>query len=168
MKNEHYDVLNVEGGRPVKMWTRGVPVEEEAKRQLANTARMPFIYKHMAAMPDVHLGKGSTIGSVIPTLGAIIPAAVGVDIGCGMMAAKTTLAASDLPDIASVVSATGAGQVFDIDDAQTTADAIAAVIADAGTYRAASAAAARTLTWQNEVDGLLRLAVAALERPGRS
>lgn len=78
------------------------------------------------------------------------------------------VAASDLPDIASVVSATGAGQVFDIDDAQTTADAIAAVIADAGTYRAASAAAARTLTWQNEVDGLLRLAVAALEGPGRS
>jgi tRNA-splicing ligase RtcB len=69
MKHEHYDVLDVEGGRPVKMWTRGVPVEEEAKRQLANTARMPFIYRHMAAMPDVHLGKGSTIGSVIPTLG---------------------------------------------------------------------------------------------------
>jgi tRNA-splicing ligase RtcB len=96
MKHEHYDVLNVEGGRPVKMWTRGVPVEEEAKRQLANTARMPFIYRHMAAMPDVHLGKGSTIGSVIPTLGAVIPAAVGVDIG--MMAAKTTLSANDLPD----------------------------------------------------------------------
>jgi len=98
MQAEHYDVLNVEGGRPVKMWTRGVPVEEEARRQLANTARMPFIYRHMAAMPDVHLGKGSTIGSVIPTLGAVIPAAVGVDIGCGMMAAKTTLAARDLPD----------------------------------------------------------------------
>nr|WP_314542821.1 RtcB family protein [uncultured Massilia sp.] len=98
MQKEHYDVLQVEGARPVKMWTRGVPVEEEARRQLANTARMPFIYKHMAAMPDVHLGKGSTIGSVIPTLGAVIPAAVGVDIGCGMMAAKTTLSASDLPD----------------------------------------------------------------------
>jgi len=95
---QHYDVLDVEGGRPVKMWTRGVPVEEEARQQLAHTARMPFIYRHMAAMPDVHLGKGSTIGSVIPTLGAVIPAAVGVDIGCGMMAAKTTLGASDLPD----------------------------------------------------------------------
>ena len=94
----HYEVLEVAGGRPVKMWTRGVPVEEEARRQLANTARMPFIYRHMAAMPDVHLGKGSTIGSVIPTLGAVIPAAVGVDIGCGMMAAKTTLGANDLPD----------------------------------------------------------------------
>jgi tRNA-splicing ligase RtcB len=98
MNDEHYDVLNVQDGRPVKMWTRGVPVEEEARRQLANTARMPFIYKHMAAMPDVHVGKGSTIGSVIPTLGAVIPAAVGVDIGCGMMAAKTTLSARDLPD----------------------------------------------------------------------
>lgn len=98
MKHEQYDVLHVEGGRPVKMWTHGVPVEEDAKRQLANTAKMPFIYKHIAVMPDVHLGKGSTIGSVIPTLGAIIPAAVGVDIGCGMIAAKTTLTANDLPD----------------------------------------------------------------------
>lgn len=93
-----YDTMDVPGGRPVKMWTHGVPVEAEAKQQLANTARMPFIYKHIAVMPDVHLGKGSTIGSVIPTLGAVIPAAVGVDIGCGMMAAKTTLTASDLPD----------------------------------------------------------------------
>jgi tRNA-splicing ligase RtcB len=98
MSHEEYDVLDIAGARPVKMWTHGVPVEEEAKRQLANTARMPFIYKHIAVMPDVHVGKGSTIGSVIPTLGAIIPAAVGVDIGCGMMAAKTTLTASDLPD----------------------------------------------------------------------
>lgn len=98
MKHETFDVMQVEGGRPVKMWTRGVPVEDEAKKQLSNTAKMPFIYKHIAAMPDVHLGKGSTIGSVIPTLGAIIPAAVGVDIGCGMMAAKTTLTANDLPD----------------------------------------------------------------------
>ena len=106
MSKQNFDVLNVEGGRHVKMWTQGVPVEEEAKVQLANTAKMPFIYKHMAAMPDVHLGKGSTIGSVIPTLGAIIPAAVGVDIGCGMMAAKTTLTANDLPDnLAGVRSA---------------------------------------------------------------
>src|ERR1041384_4908728 len=93
-----YDKMEVKGGRPVKMWTHGVPVEDDAKRQLANTAKMPFIYKHIAVMPDVHLGKGSTIGSVIPTFGAIIPAAVGVDIGCGMMAAKTTLTANDLPD----------------------------------------------------------------------
>jgi len=95
MKHEDYDVMQYENGRPIKMWTKGVPVEDEAKKQLANTSRMPFIYKHIAVMPDVHLGKGSTIGSVIPTLGAVIPAAVGVDIGCGMMAAKTTLHAND-------------------------------------------------------------------------
>lgn len=59
---------------------------------------MPFVYKHIAVMPDVHLGKGSTIGCVIPTLGAVIPAAVGADRGCGMTAAKTTLTANDLPD----------------------------------------------------------------------
>jgi tRNA-splicing ligase RtcB len=80
------------------MWTRGVPVDEQSKQQLLNTASMPFIYKWLAVMPDVHYGKGSTIGSVIPTKGAIIPAAVGVDIGCGMMAVRTSLTANDLPD----------------------------------------------------------------------
>jgi tRNA-splicing ligase RtcB len=80
------------------MWTHGVPVEKEAQTQLLNTAKMPFIFKHIAVMPDVHVGKGLTIGSVIPTLGAIIPAAVGVDIGCGMLAVKLTLSATDLPD----------------------------------------------------------------------
>lgn len=98
MKNVNYEVMHGAGGQPIKMWTKGVPVEEAARLQLANTAKMPFIYKHLAVMPDVHLGKGSTIGSVVPTLGAVIPAAVGVDIGCGMMAAKTTLTANDLPD----------------------------------------------------------------------
>lgn len=98
MEQQQYETMSTENGKPIKMWTRGVPVEKEAREQLANTARMPFIYKHIAVMPDVHVGKGSTIGSVIPTLGAIIPAAVGVDIGCGMMAAKTTLNAADLPD----------------------------------------------------------------------
>jgi tRNA-splicing ligase RtcB len=98
MEQEDYELLDTGAGRPVKMWTKGVPVEDAAKRQLANTAQLPFIYKHIAVMPDVHLGKGSTIGSVIPTMGAVIPAAVGVDIGCGMMAAKTTLSANDLPD----------------------------------------------------------------------
>jgi len=96
--DQYFDVLDAGAGRPVKMWTRGVPVEREAREQLAKTAQMPFIYKHIAVMPDVHVGKGSTIGSVIPTLGAVIPAAVGVDIGCGMIAAKTTLRAEDLPD----------------------------------------------------------------------
>lgn len=98
MSETNYETMHVEGGRHVKMWTRGVPVEDDARAQLANTARMPFIFKHLAVMPDVHVGKGSTIGSVIPTIKAIIPAAVGVDIGCGMMAATTTLRASDLPD----------------------------------------------------------------------
>jgi len=95
---DSFETLATADGAPVKMWTRGVPVEPEAREQLLKTAAMPFIYKHLAVMPDVHLGKGSTIGSVIPTVGAIIPAAVGVDIGCGMMAARTTLTAADLPD----------------------------------------------------------------------
>jgi tRNA-splicing ligase RtcB len=89
---------DVPGGVPLKMWTQGVPVEDEAKRQLSNAARLPIVFKHIAAMPDVHLGIGATVGSVIPTLKAIIPAAVGVDIGCGMIACKTTLTAEDLPD----------------------------------------------------------------------
>jgi tRNA-splicing ligase RtcB (3'-phosphate/5'-hydroxy nucleic acid ligase) len=90
---------------PVKMWTRGVPVDSSAADQLLKTAQLPFIYKWLAVMPDVHHGKGSTIGSVIPTLGAIIPAAVGVDIGCGMMAVRTSLDATDLPDTLSGVRA---------------------------------------------------------------
>ncbi|MFI5444202.1 RtcB family protein [Polaromonas sp. UC242_47] len=88
----------VPGGVPVKMWTRGVPIEDKAMRQLTNAARLPIVFKHIAAMPDVHFGIGATVGSVIPTFKAIIPAAVGVDIGCGMIACKTTLAAGDLPD----------------------------------------------------------------------
>jgi tRNA-splicing ligase RtcB len=80
------------------MWTQGVPVEAEAQKQLSNAAKLPIVFKHIAVMPDVHLGIGATIGSVIPTFKAIIPAAVGVDIGCGMMACKTTLTAADLPD----------------------------------------------------------------------
>jgi len=93
-----YDYHQVESGVPIKMWTRGVPVEDEARAQLARAAQMPFIFRHVAAMPDVHVGIGATVGSVIPTKGAVIPAAVGVDIGCGMMAARTSLMANDLPD----------------------------------------------------------------------
>ena len=92
-------------GAPVKMWTRGVPVEDLSAKQLANTASLPFIYKWLAVMPDVHFGKGSTIGSVIPTKGAIIPAAVGVDIGCGMMAWQLSLSAKDLPDNLAAIRA---------------------------------------------------------------
>ncbi|GAA5179495.1 RtcB family protein [Niveibacterium umoris] len=92
-----HQILEVANGKPIKLWAEGVPVEDDARRQLMNTATMPFIFRHLAVMPDVHLGKGSTIGSVIPTRGAIIPAAVGVDIGCGMMAVRTSLTAADLP-----------------------------------------------------------------------
>lgn len=98
MSEQAYELLDMGGGVPVKMWTRGVPVEDKAKEQLARTARMPFVFSHVAAMPDVHTGIGATVGSVVATRGAIIPAAVGVDIGCGMCAAQTTLMASDLPD----------------------------------------------------------------------
>jgi tRNA-splicing ligase RtcB len=83
---------------PIKMWTRGVPVEDAAMQQLRNVATLPFVHRHVAVMPDVHWGMGATVGSVIPTKGAIVPAAVGVDIGCGMIAQQTTLKAADLPD----------------------------------------------------------------------
>ena len=99
MSNEpSYELLKNDDGVPVKAWTRGVALEDEARKQLRNVARLPFIHKWVAAMPDVHWGLGATIGSVIPTHKAIIPAAVGVDIGCGMMATRTTLTANDLPD----------------------------------------------------------------------
>jgi tRNA-splicing ligase RtcB len=81
---------------PVKIWTD--EVESKALDQLRNIANLPFIYKHIAVMPDVHYGIGATIGSVIATKQAIIPAAVGVDIGCGMMAVETSLFANDLPE----------------------------------------------------------------------
>jgi len=83
---------------PIKHWTKGVQLEDKARKQLQNLASLPFIHKHIAAMPDVHWGMGATIGSVIATKGAIVPAAVGVDIGCGMMAYKTSLTANHLPD----------------------------------------------------------------------
>lgn len=98
MSNLSYELFQPSAGVPIKRWTRGVPVDEGAQRQLENTARLPFVGPWLAVMPDVHFGMGATIGSVVPTKGAIIPAAVGVDIGCGMMATKTTLRAQDLPD----------------------------------------------------------------------
>ena len=98
MTERTYEVIAEQQASPIKMWTQGVPVDDGAREQLKLTARMPFIHKWLAVMPDVHRGIGSTIGSVVPTKGAIIPAAVGVDIGCGMMAARTSLTASDLPD----------------------------------------------------------------------
>lgn len=85
-------------GVPIKAWTVGVPFEAEAEAQLRRVAKLPFIHKWVAVMPDVHSGIGATVGSVVATKGAIIPAAVGVDIGCGMMAVRTTLRAEDLPE----------------------------------------------------------------------
>jgi len=93
-----YDLFETEGGVPIKAWTRGVAIEDAAKRQLQNVARLPIVFHHVAVMPDVHFGIGATVGSVVATERAIIPAAVGVDIGCGMMAVETTLAARQLPD----------------------------------------------------------------------
>lgn len=86
------------GDAVIKAWTKGVPVDDGARRQLENIARLPFIHSHVAVMPDVHYGRGATVGSVIATRGAIVPAAVGVDIGCGMMAVRTDLTANRLPD----------------------------------------------------------------------
>lgn len=89
--------LTLNKGRvPVKVWTQDI--EEAALQQLLNVAQLPIVHGHVAAMPDVHAGIGATVGSVIPTRQAIIPAAVGVDIGCGMNALRLSLTAKDLPD----------------------------------------------------------------------
>lgn len=85
-------------GAPLKLWDSHGPFEPDAMDQLRNVAKLPFIHKHVAGMPDVHWGMGATIGSVVATKGAIVPAAVGVDIGCGMMAVQTSLKAEHLPD----------------------------------------------------------------------
>jgi tRNA-splicing ligase RtcB (3'-phosphate/5'-hydroxy nucleic acid ligase) len=98
MTERNYNVIAPGAGVPIKAWTRGVALEEAAEKQLRNVASLPFLYKWVAVMPDVHWGIGATVGSVIPTKGAIIPAAVGVDIGCGMMAVKTSLNSRHLPD----------------------------------------------------------------------
>ena len=84
------------GGIPVKIFTDDI--DQASIRQLAAVSRLPIVVGHVAAMPDVHVGIGATVGSVIPTRRALIPAAVGVDIGCGMSAARLTLDASRLPD----------------------------------------------------------------------
>ena len=93
-----FEFLHRDGEKPIKGWVRGVPLEAQAHAQLRNIAALPFVGPWVAVMPDVHLGIGATVGSVVPTKGAIIPAAVGVDIGCGMAAVRTTLRADDLPD----------------------------------------------------------------------
>jgi tRNA-splicing ligase RtcB len=105
MSDSSYEVIASDGSVPIKAWTRGVLLDEKAAAQLRNVARMPFIHKWVAVMPDVHWGVGATVGSVIPTTGAIIPAAVGVDIGCGMIATRTTMNARHLPDDLAAVRA---------------------------------------------------------------
>src|SRR5688572_3622714 len=85
-----------EGAVPVKVFTDDL--EESARQQLVNLSKLPIIHHHVAAMPDVHAGIGATVGSVIATKQAVIPAAVGVDIGCGMIAARTSLTADQLDD----------------------------------------------------------------------
>mgnify|MGYP000896337894 CR=1 FL=1 len=94
--SRNFEHIEVEGGKPIKAWIKGVELEDAARRQLENVARLPFVHSHVAVMPDVHYGKGATIGSVIPTRDAIIPAAVGVDIGCGMQAVRLDLHRRDL------------------------------------------------------------------------
>lgn len=85
-------------GAPLKLWDRHEAFEASAMAQLHAVARLPFLHRHIAGMPDVHWGQGATVGSVIATKGAIVPAAVGVDIGCGMMAVRTSVRADQLPD----------------------------------------------------------------------
>src|ERR687895_146030 len=82
----------------IRLWTRPETVEPEAMRQLHNISSLPWTFHHVAVMPDVHFGKGATVGSVIAMRDAVSPAAVGVDIGCGMTAVRTSLRAEDLPD----------------------------------------------------------------------
>ena len=101
-----FKYIPFENGKPVKAWVSKITdddgnagyIEVAAMQQLENVARLPFIHRHVAVMPDVHMGYGATVGSVIPTRGAIVPSAVGVDIGCGMMAVRTDVMANDLPD----------------------------------------------------------------------
>ncbi|HYT25802.1 MAG TPA: RtcB family protein, partial [Actinomycetota bacterium] len=89
----------VPGGRvPVWLWAQADEVEPQALAQLARVSALPWVFHHVAAMPDVHLGKGATIGSVIAMVDAVAPSAVGVDIGCGVAAVRTRLLDRDLPD----------------------------------------------------------------------
>lgn len=94
-----------EGGAPIKAWIDGVTLEKSAAQQLKNISRLPFVRSHVAVMPDVHYGIGATVGTVFASQGAIVPAAVGVDIGCGMAAHRLNFKASDLPDNLSYLRA---------------------------------------------------------------
>jgi len=92
-------VQRISGGRvPIYAWTDPGAIEATALQQLKNISSLPWVFHHVAVMPDVHFGKGATVGSVIAMKDAVSPAAVGVDIGCGMAAVRTSLSANDLPD----------------------------------------------------------------------
>ena len=105
MSTEEQSYELIQTGRvPIKAWTRGLGIEEAAQRQLTNISQLPIVFRHVAVMPDVHFGIGATVGSVVPTEGAIIPAAVGVDIGCGVVAVETSLDAKLLPDSKGKIS----------------------------------------------------------------
>ena len=110
IRNNMLSVLN-KGRVPVKLWTNIHEVESQALTQLTNLSTLPFVFKHIPVMPDVHVGKGATVGTVLPTVNAILPAAVGVDIGCGMHAMKLPYTLSDLPDNLSVLPVFRAAQL---------------------------------------------------------
>jgi len=97
-KSNYFVIKNENNNGLIKIWTKDFPFEDEAIEQMRNISSMPFIFKHVSVMPDYHKGIGATVGSVIPTKGAIIPASVGVDIGCGMNAVRTSLTSNDLPE----------------------------------------------------------------------
>jgi tRNA-splicing ligase RtcB len=99
---DNFEVVTTDNGHILKMWCHGVPFETNTIEQLKKTASMPFLFHHLAAMADAHLGIGATIGTVLPTLGAVVPAAVGVDIGCGMMALRTDLKKENFKDLHEV------------------------------------------------------------------
>lgn len=101
----NYEVIDAGNGRIIKAWRKGVKFEDKAIEQLKNTSSLPFIHKWIAAMPDTHWGAGSTVGTVLPTKGAVVPAAVGVDIGCGMMAVRTDHTREGLGDLKVVRAA---------------------------------------------------------------
>jgi tRNA-splicing ligase RtcB (3'-phosphate/5'-hydroxy nucleic acid ligase) len=113
----NYEVIDAGNGKIIKAWRKGVKFEDKAIEQLKNTATLPFIFKYIAAMPDTHWGMGSTVGTVLPTIGAVVPAAVGVDIGCGMLAVKTDIpkeAMGDLKEIRKAIEdAVPAGRTND-------------------------------------------------------
>lgn len=99
----NYNLIEETGVASIKLWTKFVPVDYNTLQQLRNTATLPFIHHHIAVMPDCHWGMGATVGSVIATVNAVVPAAVGVDLGCGMSGRRLTLTANQLPSQLNVL-----------------------------------------------------------------